>query len=349
MYAQKTHRLLVIPGDGIGPEVIHESLEVLRHLARSFHLQFDLDMQESWNADTFLKFGRCVPEGFIERIPENYDAILFGALGDPRIPDMAHGREILLGLRFKLELYANVRPIRLQDPRLGRLKGVDELDFVVVRENTEDVYVGKGYSKHSGTDQEACVDESQHSYHGVKRIVEYAFEYACRNKRKKVTLSDKSNAIRFGGALWGRVFDDVKQRYPHILADHRYIDSLCTDLILKPHDFDVIVTTNLFGDILSDLGAGLIGGLGYAASANIHPGKIALFEPVHGSAPDIAGKGIANPCAAFLSLAMMMEYLGYVEMSRVLSSAVTDLVRSFEDPRHVISTKAITRALLERL
>lgn len=295
-----SHRIAVIPGDGIGPEVITEVTPVLEQLGLKLTF-FD------WGAQKWLSEGIGLPKDALRNLSENFEAIYFGALGDPRIPDMAHGREILLGLRTGLDLYANIRPIKLLSQRFCCLKNktCEDINFTIFRENTQDIYIGRGSVSQKNTPQEICIDESMHTYAGVLRIITLAFEHA----QKSVCLGHKSNAIQFGGALWQRVFEKVAQNYPQIKAKQLYIDTMAMEFVRTPEQFDVIVTSNLFGDILTDLGAGITGGLGLAASANIHPGKMGLFEPVHGSAPDIAGKNQANPMAAFLSAAMLLDFL----------------------------------------
>lgn len=310
-------QICVVPGDGIGPEVTAVGCNILRHLNEKYELGLEL-IEKDWGANKWIKEGVGLPEGALDDLKFNYDAIYFGALGDPRIPDMAHGREILLGMRFGLDLYANVRPVSNRD----------DINLIIIRENTEDSYTSIGGNFKQGTVDEVAVDESIHTYKGVRRIIQYAFEYAKTNHRARVTLGDKANAIRYGGSLWQRVFDEVKTAYPDIQADHRYVDVLAMEMVMKPKSFDVIVTSNLFGDILSDLGAGLVGGIGLAASANLHPGSIGLFEPVHGSAPDIAGQGIANPLAAVMTAGMMLDYLGATEAAKDIHSVINICIQN---------------------
>ncbi len=320
-------RILLIPGDGIGQEVMREAKKLLNTVSKRFGLELWFD-EADWGAEKWLKEGIGLPKDALSTLPQNYDAILFGALGDPRIPDMAHGREILLGLRFGLDLYINVRPIKLVHPRLSVLRTYPpaNIDFVIFRENTEDLYRGHGHADHQGTSDEIAVDESRHSYHGVHRIIDAAFKFAAERGRRRVTLVDKANAVQFGGKLWTRVFHEVKARYSEIAADHLYVDVAAMHMVQNPVRFDVIVTSNLFGDILSDLGAGLVGGLGLAASANINPGRIALFEPVHGSAPDIAFKDSANPYAMFLTVALMLEHLGATSAAHAIEAVVANAI-----------------------
>jgi 3-isopropylmalate dehydrogenase len=311
----------VVPGDGIGKEVIPAGVEILRELDFQHSLGLEL-VDKDWGADRYLAEGRGMPEEAMDELRTDYDAVFFGALGDPRIPDMAHGREILLGMRQELDLYANVRPVRVLDPDLCPLKAAAGIDFVCVRENTEDLYVSLGGTFKKGTPDEVAIDESMNTRTGVERVIRYAFEYAKATGRKKVTMSDKSNAIRNGGGLWQRTFAEVGEAFPDIERDHLFVDVAAMQLVSDPQRFDVIVTNNLFGDILSDLGAALIGSLGLAASANLHPGRIGLFEPVHGSAPDIAGQGKANPLATFLTAALMLDFLEAPEPARSLERAV---------------------------
>ena len=314
-------KIAVVPGDGIGPEVINEGLKILDIIKSKLNLNLKLELK-NWGANKWLKTGIGLPKNTLTDLIKNYDAIYFGALGDPRIPDMAHAREILLGLRFGLDLYVNMRPIFIFNQFLCPLKNDKDIDFIIFRENTEDSYVAIGGSFKKGTDDEVVIDESIHTKKGVERIVRYAFKYAETNGRKKITLTDKANAIQFGGNLWQRIFGKVSAEYPNIKTEHLYVDVMAMEFVKKPQKFDIIVTSNLFGDILSDLGAGLIGGLGLAASANINPGHIGLFEPVHGSAPDIAGQKKANPMAAILSLGMMLDYLGIAKAKTIIERAI---------------------------
>jgi len=294
---------------------------LLEALCQFRHLKINLTTVD-WGAERWLKEKVGIPPGELENIPKNYDAILFGALGDPRIPDMAHGRAILLALRMGLDLFINLRPVKLLDESLSVLKNKSKIDILIFRENTQDSYAGAGGALNAQSEYEVAIDESIHTYRGVQRIITAAFAYADRHKRSLVTLVDKSNAIRFGGSLWQRVFKATAQRFPHVQNNHRFVDVASMQLVQDPGAFDVIVTSNLFGDILSDLGAGITGGLGLAASANINPESIALFEPVHGSAPNIAGKNQANPFAMFMSLSMMMDYFGYSQEAHDIEKAV---------------------------
>src|SRR5262245_23749296 len=255
-----------------------------------------------------------------------FDAVFIGALGDPRVPDNRHARDILLGLRFRLDLYVNHRPVRLLDERLCPLKGRTprDVDFVIFRENTEGLYAGVGGFFKKGTPDEMAVQQDINTRKGVERIIRHAFAWARDNGRKRVLMSDKSNALTYGHDLWQRVYREVAAEYADIEASHMYVDALAMQLVKDPSPYEVIVACNMFGDILSDLGAQLQGGLGLAASANLHPGRIGLYEPVHGSAPRHAGKGVANPVGAILSAAMMLENLGRADEGRLIESAVAD-------------------------
>jgi len=321
-------RVAVIPGDGIGKEVIAEALKVLNAVAEVSGQRLDLEMLP-WGADYFLQTGVSLPPNGYAMLRDEFDAILLGAIGDPRVPDNRHARDILLNTRFELDLYINFRPVKLLDDRLCPLKGrgTKDVDFVVFRENTEGVYVGVGGRFKAGTTDEVAVQEEINTYKGVHRIIRAAFEHAKAHGRTKVCMSDKSNAITHGHALWTRVFREVAVEYPSIESSHLYIDALAMWLVRDPSQFQVIVTNNLFGDIITDIGGALQGGLGMAASGNIHPGRTSLFEPVHGSAPPLAGKNIANPMGAILSAALLLEVNGRVEEAKAIEGAVEAAVR----------------------
>jgi 3-isopropylmalate dehydrogenase len=324
-------RVAVIPGDGIGPEVIAEAVRTLELARDLFGLDLSLTSLD-WGADNYLETGVTLPEGALEMLSAEYGAILAGAFGDPRVPDNKHAADILLGIRSGLDLYINLRPIKLLDSRLCPLKErrTSDVDFVVFRENTEGMYVFMGGNFKKGSADEIAVQEEINTRKGVERIIIAAFEYARVHGRKRVTMSDKSNVLTYGHDLWQRTFKQVAERYPDIEANHLYVDALTMWMVLDPGRFDVIVTNNLFGDIITDLGAALQGGLGLAASGNIHPGRVSLFEPVHGSAPQFAGKNIANPIAAILTAAMMLDYLGFIEAARRVEGAVARSVRDGE-------------------
>ena len=316
-------RIAVIPGDGIGKEVTPVAVKCIQSAAAK--RQRPLEFAEfDWGADKFLREGVTLPPGAVEMLRNEFDAILFGALGDPRVPSNQHAADILLGLRFKLDLYVNARPTELLHPRYTPLRDVtlDDIRLMVFRENTEGIYVGVGGFFKKDTPDEIAVQEDVNSRKGVERIIRHAFEFARARKLKRLCMSDKSNAMTFAGDLWQRVFKSVRAEYPEIDSRHLFIDTLAMEIVRDPRQFDVIVTNNLFGDIVSDLAAQLAGGLGLAPSANIHPGRTSLFEPVHGSAPNIAGKGIANPFGAVLTSGLLMEFLGWNEEALALKNAV---------------------------
>jgi 3-isopropylmalate dehydrogenase len=320
--------LAIIPGDGIGKEVTAEVLKVLSAVEDTFGRQFELE-ELPWSADHYLQTGVTIPPDGYD-ILRGFDAIFVGALGDPRVPDNRHARDILLGTRFELDLYVNYRPIRLLDERLTPLKGrgPKDIGFTVFRENTEGLYVGVGGRFKAGTDDEIAIQEEVNTFKGVHRIVKHAFEFAASRGLTKVCMSDKSNAMTDGHALWQRVFKELAPRYPNVTATHYYIDALAMYMVLDPGQFEVIVTNNLFGDIITDLGAALQGGLGMAASGNIHPGRTSMFEPVHGSAPKFAGRNVANPIGAISSAALMLETLGLRTEASAIDAAVSKAVRA---------------------
>ena len=311
----------MIAGDGIGPEVIEAAIPVLDRAAtkHGFGLAFE---RLPYGADHYLKTRETLPDTAFRHLRDDVDAIFVGAFGDPRVPGNEHARDILLGLRFKLDLYVNFRPVILLQADLSPLRLAarppdrPSIDFVIFRENTEGMYLGRG---HVAGDE--YVAEEVNTGRGVERIIRAAFEWAEAHGRTRVTMSDKANAVP-AHRVWQEKFKQVSAEYPRITAEHRYVDALVLEMVREPERLQVIVTNNLFGDILSDLGAGLVGGLGVAASANLHPGRAGLFEPVHGSAPGIAGKGIANPMAAILAGALMLEHLGQPEAARDVEQAV---------------------------
>ena len=338
-------RIAVVAGDGIGPEVTREAVHVLEHVAKTHDVSLELE-HFNWGADKFLREGVSLPPGALSMLTSDFDAILAGAFGDPRVPTNQHAEDILLGMRRGLDLYINLRPVRLLDERLTPLRdrSAEEIDFVVFRENTEGAYCGAGGFLKKGTPDEIATQEELNTRRGVERIITAAFEYARAHARRRVTMADKSNVQRFGGDLWQRTFREVAARYPEIEANHQYVDAMAMFMVLDPGQYDVIVSNNLFGDILTDLGAALQGGLGLAASGNIHPGRVSLFEPVHGSAPPLAGKNVANPAGAILTAAMMLEYLGFEEASRAVERAVRDAIRERETTRDLGGELSTTEA-----
>ncbi len=326
-------RIAVIPGDGIGVDVTREAVKVMAAIRDSgVPLEWD---EFDYGADKYLETGITLPDEEIANFRDNYNAIYVGAVGDPRVPDMTHARDILLGMRFKLDLYINYRPCHLLDESLCPLKNKTPADvsFTVFRENTEGLYSGTGGILKKGTPDEVAVQTSINTRKGVERIIRHAFEYAKTNSLKSVTMSDKSNAMRFEGDLWQRTFFEVAEEYPDIEAGHWYIDALLMQMVKRPEQFDVIVSCNMFGDIITDMGAQLCGGMGLAASGNIHPSRTSLFEPVHGSAPKYAGQNIANPLAAILTVGIMLETLGLPEWTPRLENIVRDMIHNGSVPR----------------
>lgn len=319
-------RIALIPGDGIGPEVIEAAVPAIEAAARTERAQLEW-RRLPYGADHYLATGETLPDAAFAELRDDVDGILLGALGDPRVPANEHARDILLGLRFRLDLYVNFRPCRLLHPALCPLREPPphapsrSIDFVIFRENTEGVYLGQGTAEHVGTATERQVTHEIHTAPKVTRILRAAFDWASANGRTRITMADKSNAVP-AHQLWQRLFAEVGASYPDIEREHRYVDALAMELVRDPGRFQVIVTNNLFGDILSDLGAELVGGLGIAASANLHPGRPGLFEPVHGSAPTIAGRGRANPLASMLSGSLMLHHLGLTTAAEQLVAAV---------------------------
>ena len=337
--------IAVLPCDGAGKEVVPEAIKVLRAAGADFEFEeFDV------NADSFMRTGVAIPPAIWSEL-EKADSILFGAVGDPRVPDPDYLAGVLLRLRFELDLYVNLRPARLYDDRLSPLRREDrrKVDLLVVRENTEGLYVGMGGRFKKGTVHEVAIQEDLNTYTGVTRILEYAFRVA----RREVVMIDKSNAMTFAGGLWQERWKSVAARHPDVKTRHLFVDAASMQLVKDPSQFDVIVTGNLFGDILSDLTAELIGGMGIAPSGNINPEtKRGLFEPVHGTAPDIAGRGIVNPIGAILSASMMVRHLGNTEMANAIEGAVESAIRAGECTRDLgghLSTRECGDAVVKRL
>jgi 3-isopropylmalate dehydrogenase len=337
-------RIAVIPGDGIGKEVTAEAVKVLEAVGRRFGRTFTLE-HLPWSADHYLQTGETLPPNGYDLLRQ-FEAVFVGALGDPRVPDNRHARDILLGTRFELDLYVNYRPVRLLHERLCPLKGrtPKDVNFVVFRENTEGLYVSVGGRFKAGTEDEIAIQEELNTWKGVHRIVRHAFEFAKAHGLTKVCMADKSNAMQQGHALWQRVFKELAPHYPGIEATHYYIDALAMYMVLDPGQFEVIVTNNLFGDIITDLGATFQGGLGMAASGNLHPGRTSLFEPVHGSAPKFAGKNIANPIGAIASMALMLETLGLGDEAAAVDAAILAAVTAGETTADIGGTLGTTQA-----
>jgi 3-isopropylmalate dehydrogenase len=316
----KRFKVAVIGGDGIGPDVVEAAIPAIERTARSGGAEIAWE-RLPYGADHFLKTGETLPDHAFHHLRDDVDAILVGALGDPRVPDQRHARDILLGLRFRLDLYINFRPARLLHPDLCPLRGHPAIDLVIFRENTEGLYLARGAGRHEGTPEEEQIAEEVNTAPKVTRIIRAAFEWAAARGKSRVTMANKSNAVP-AHRLWDRLFAEVGAAFPAIERDHFYIDALCMQLVKRPEQFEVIVTNNMFGDIISDLAAQLVGGLGIAPSANLHPGKVGLFEPVHGSAPKYSGKGIANPMATMLTGGLMLEELGVAHAADRMQTAV---------------------------
>jgi len=338
-------KIAVLPCDGAGKEVVPEAIKVLRAAGADFEFEeFEV------NAEVYLRTGVAIPNQVWPQL-EAADSILFGAVGDPRVPDSAYLTGVLLRLRFELDLYVNLRPAKLYADRLSPLRREEcrPVDLMVVRENTEGLYVGMGGRFKKGTIEEIAIQEDVNTHFGVTRIIEYAFEIA----RREVVMVDKSNAMTFAGGLWQERWKAVAAAHPKIKTRHLFVDAAAMQLVKDPSQFDVIVTGNLFGDILSDLTAELIGGMGIAPSGNINPvTKRGLFEPVHGTAPDIAGKGLVNPIGAILSGAMMVRHLGHPEMADAIEGAVQSVIRAGECTRDLggnLSTRECGDAVVKRL
>jgi len=338
-------RIAVIAGDGIGPEVVPIAVRALEIVTREEGPDLEI-VDWPHGADHFLRTGTTITDDEVGELERDYDAILLGALGDSRVPGNQHARDILLGLRFRLDLYINLRPVRLLAERLTPLHGKREqdVDFVIFRENTEGVYVGMGGTFKQGTPDEVAIQEDVNTRKGVERIVVAAFEHAKAHGLERVTMSDKANAMEHAGGLWRRVFREVADRFPEIESEALYVDMLAMDMVRRPERYRVIVTGNLFGDILSDLGSMLAGGLGTAPSANLHPGRTSLFEPVHGSAPDIVGTGRANPLAAVLTAAMLLRHLGAPDQAKRLDAAVRAVVAAGEVTPDLGGTRSTAEA-----
>ncbi|MCD6228027.1 MAG: 3-isopropylmalate dehydrogenase [Candidatus Omnitrophica bacterium] len=324
----KSYRIAVIPGDGTGPEVIREGLKVLEAASQKFNFKYEKIIY-NLGGENYLKTGEVLPESVLEEL-KKVDAIYLGAIGDPRVKPGILERGILLRLRFELAQYINLRPVVLYDKRFTPLKDKSEedIDFVVVRENTEGLYCGAGGFLRKGTLDEVAIQESINTYKGIERVVRFAFEYARkRNKKRKVTLCGKTNVLTYAFDLWERVFHKVAKDYPDVKTDYAHVDATCMWMVKSPEWFDVIVTDNMFGDIITDLGAIIQGGMGIAAGANLNPQGVSMFEPIGGSAPKYTGKNVINPLAAICALAMMLDFLGEEEAGLKIEEAVKRVVR----------------------
>ncbi len=345
------YKIAVIPGDGIGAEVVREGLKVLEVACKAEGVSYET-VSFDIGGERYLRTGETLPESVLGEL-KKFDAIYFGAIGHPNVPPGVLERGILLKLRFALDLFVNLRPVKLYPGVETPLKGKmpEDIDFVVVRENTEDVYALEGTSFQPNTENEVAIQPAIYTRRGTERVIRYAFELAVRRAKErgkpaKVTLVDKANVMTVGHGLWRRVFDEVAKEYPNVETEALYVDAAAMEFVLHPERFQVVVTTNLFGDILTDLGAAIQGGIGIAPSGNIHPGKVSMFEPVHGSAPTIAGKGLACPLAAILTAALMMEHLGETKVAQRIEEAVakalqTGKIRSLEAGKMGLSTQEV--------
>ncbi len=322
------YKIAVIGGDGIGPEVTKEALKILKKASELYGFEYETT-DYPFGSEHYLKTGELVPESIYSEYKE-HDAIYLGAIGDPRVEVGLVERAVIAGIRFKLDLYINLRPIKLYAESLCPIKDkkIEDVDLVVVRENTEDVYTGIGGIMKKGTPDEVAIANMVFTRKGCERAVRYAFELAKeRKKDNKVTLIDKANAIR-AQDIWTRTVEEVGEEYPGITHDHAYIDAACMWMVKNPEWFDVVVTTNIFGDIFTDLGAMIQGGMGIAASGNIHPGRVSMFEPIHGSAPKYKDQNVVCPIAAIMATQMMLDYIGEKKAAASIEDAVGSLLRS---------------------
>lgn len=342
-----TVNLAVIAGDGIGPEVVNEGLKVLDAVSKKYDVEFK-PIPFDLGAAFWHRTGEVLPDAVLAEIAKA-DVILLGAVGDPTVPSGILERGLLLKLRFAFDQYVNLRPARLMPGVTGPLATKAPIDFIVVREGTEGPYAGAGGVLAEGTDHEIATEESLNTRRGAERVIRDAFERAMKRERKKLTLVHKNNVLTRSGSLWTRTFNEVAKEYPSITTDYLHVDAASMFFVTNPERFDVVVTDNLFGDILTDIAAAICGGIGLAASGNINPtGEFpSMFEPVHGSAPDIAGKFIADPTATVMSVAMMLDHLGYADAARDVERAVaSDLLTRGDKKR---STSEIGDALVAAL
>jgi len=322
------YKIAIIAGDGTGPEVIRQGLKVLQAVSEKFGFKYE-KVEYDLGAERYLKTGEALPESVFEEL-KTFNAIYLGAIGDSRVKPGILEKGILLKIRFGLDQYINLRPVILYDKRFCPLKDKEEkdIDFVVVRENTEGLYCGIGGFFKKDTEDEIAIQESVNTYKGIERAVRFAFEYAKkRNKKKNVTLCGKTNVLTYAFDLWERVFYKVGKDYPDIEKDYAHVDATCMWMVKNPEWFDVIVTDNMFGDIITDLGAIIQGGMGIAAGGNINPKGVSMFEPIGGSAPKYTDKNVINPLAAICALSMMLEFLGEEEASKCVEEAVKKVVR----------------------
>ena len=324
----KTYQIAIVPGDGTGPEVVTEGLKVLKGVAEKVGVEYDLSHYDL-GGERYLRTGETLPDSVLEEL-RRMDAIYLGAIGHPDVKAGILERNILLNMRFSLDQYINLRPVKLYPGVESPLKdkGPEDIDFVVVRENTEGIYAGMGGFFKRGTPDEIAIQESVNTRKGVERCIRYAFEYCRkRDKKKKLTLCGKTNALTYAFDLWERTFHEVGQDYPDVERDYAHVDAICMWMVKNPEWFDVIVTDNMFGDIITDLGATIQGGMGIAAGGNINPAETSMFEPIGGSAPKYAGKNMINPLAAIMACQMMLDELGEGKAAGLVERAVMEVIQ----------------------
>jgi len=327
------HKIAVIPGDGIGPEVVAEGLKVLQAAAAVTGMKYEI-VHYDFGGERYLRTGEVLPPGALEEL-RKFDAIYLGAVGHPDVPPGVLEQGLLLALRFGLDQYINLRPIKLYEGVWTPIKdkGPEDIDFIVVRENTECLYIGSGGFVHLGTDNEVAIQEMVYTRKGTERCIRFAYQLTRkRNRKKKLTLCDKANVLTYGHDLWQRVFREVGEEYPDIEQDHAYVDATTMWMVKNPEWFDVIVTCNMFGDIITDLGAMIQGGMGIAASGNLNPEGVSMFEPIHGSAPKYAGQNKANPLAAISAAQMMVEHLGEAATAARMEAAIKQVLAGGKIP-----------------
>ena len=342
----KTYQIGVVPGDGTGPEVIAEGLKVLEAVAQKTGIQYDL-IHYDFGGERYLRTGETLPDSAIQEFTQ-LDAVYLGAIGHPDVKPGILEKGILLNLRFALDLYINLRPVKLYPGIATPLKdkGPEEIDFIVVRENTEGLYAGSGGFLKKGTPDEIAVQESINTRKGVERCLRFAYEYCqTRNAGRKLTLCGKTNVLTYAFDLWERVFQELGDDYPEVERDYAHVDAICMWMVKNPEWFDVIVTDNMFGDIITDLGAMIQGGMGVAAGGNINPQGTAIFEPIGGSAPKYTGKNLINPLAAIMAGHMMLNFLGEEEAAGIVEKAAMKTIathmKSMEAGKMGIGTKEI--------
>ena len=327
------HKIAVLPGDGTGPEVVAEGLKALDAVARKMNFKYET-ANFDFGGDRYLRTGEVLPDSAVDEL-RGFDAIYLGAIGHPEVKPGILEKGILLRLRFELDQYINLRPVKLY-PNVDtplKDKGPEDIDFVVVRENTEGIYTGAGGFHKKGTPDEVAVQESINTRKGVERCVRYAFDYTRKRDREKtLTLCGKTNVLTFAFDLWERTFNEVGEAdYGDIVRDYAHVDAICMWMVKNPEWFDVIVTDNIFGDIITDLGAMIQGGMGIAAGGNINPGGVSMFEPIGGSAPKYTGRNVINPMAAIAACQLLLDVLGEAEGARILEEAIVSVLGRLED------------------